>query len=198
MNWQNLGGFSLTAVVIFISGWIIKQWLENKIKSEVQHKYEKELESFKHGLIVETAERQLRFSQVYSETVKVICQFHRQLVECDRTASLALNEEVFEEEAWDALEKAESELADLWLLNNLYFPPECEARINDALRLRVGLIRLLDKYIKAKRANDMPSAYALKLQYEENRKQYIVMVGFLGKEFRYYMGVEQNPSEAKS
>lgn len=50
MNLENIGGWSFTTIVIVCAGWLVKIWLESKIKADVEQQYKKELAEFQNGL----------------------------------------------------------------------------------------------------------------------------------------------------
>lgn len=80
MKWENIGEFSLTTLVILCAGWLVKMWLEHKIKADVESKYKKEHEAFSQKLISENAIKLEQFkSQLSSETTKEVEQLKSQL-----------------------------------------------------------------------------------------------------------------------
>src|SRR5580704_6853990 len=95
MTLENIGGFSLTAVVIFVAGWLVKNWLESKIKADVEHQYKKEFAEFQSSLekakqaeianvtsrlnIIE-AQNNVRFSRVFEKTATVIAEVYGKLL----------------------------------------------------------------------------------------------------------------------
>lgn len=139
----------------------------------------------------QAAERQVRFEQVYAETVKVMQKFFNLLLECDRQAAIVLVEDVFEEDAFDLLEKRDNELCEYWVMNNLYFPAECVANIKAVINLRGLLIPILVKYLNARGKRDRQATDASKAEYELKRKEYMALIDAIGKDFRHYMGVEK-------
>lgn len=110
MNLENFGNFSLTAIVLFCAGWLVKKWLESKIKKDVEQKYEKELAKFKidlesskekeiaklnselnqktqiaianlnSQLNIIEAQNNIRFSSVFEKTADVIAHVYSDLV----------------------------------------------------------------------------------------------------------------------
>src|SRR5438445_4105394 len=114
--------FPVCGLLVAVGVWFLKLCLRKWIEREVNHQYDVKLEDFKAKLAIVATERQLRFSHVYSETVKVIHKFYQMLIECDRQAHAFMNEEEDEDQAWEIVEKSEEELADFWIMNHLYFP----------------------------------------------------------------------------
>lgn len=116
MNWENIEGYSLTTVVIFLAGWFVKKWLESKIKADVEHKYQKELTQFKSDLEASKekeienlkselnhktqtaiasltsqlniieAQNNVRFSRIFDKTATVIAELFNKILELKWTA----------------------------------------------------------------------------------------------------------------
>jgi hypothetical protein len=116
MKWESIGDYSLITIVMFCAGWLVKMWLESKIKSDVGNKYKKELTKFQSDLETSKdaqieklkselnektqtaiagltsqlrileAQNSVRFSRIFNKTATVIAEVYGQLLNLKETA----------------------------------------------------------------------------------------------------------------
>jgi hypothetical protein len=80
MKWENFGEYGLTTLVMLCAGWLVKTWLEHKIKADVESKYKMEHEAFSQKLISENAIKLSAFnSQLSTKTQSAITSLTSQL-----------------------------------------------------------------------------------------------------------------------
>jgi hypothetical protein len=137
----------VTAAAIW-GGFFLKNWVLQKIKSEVQHEYDRKLESHKSQLRIETekeiaqfksqltiaeAERSFRFSHVFEQTAKVITITYEKLYALkDAADDFAQRSNVSEQlraELQAVFNKQMDEFKKYFMPNKLYIPRETAEQI---------------------------------------------------------------------
>ncbi|MDB6065824.1 MAG: hypothetical protein JWR26_2032 [Pedosphaera sp.] len=72
MNWENIGGYSLLTIVMAGAGWLVKMWLESKIKGDVEHRYKEKDAEFQNKLSEKTQIAITNLNAQFAEKLKSV------------------------------------------------------------------------------------------------------------------------------
>ena len=144
-----------------VSGiWFLKNWILQRIKSEVQHEYDQNLETHKANLKrdyevqierlkADLAERHLRFSTVFQKTTDAIAETYQNLLELQLATTRFVgtsNDNPSEKANCNSVMQHRSEtFTNSWKRNRIFIPPNTSKKVE---HLYGSLSRLVSKDIR--------------------------------------------------
>jgi len=178
------------ATILFLAGWVVKSWLEHKIKADVDAKYQKELEQFKQELSVKTNtavetvkaklategnQSQFRYSLYYKAMTETVINIHKSLVAAhtaiyDCIDCSFVNQS--EDEAAAFAIKKENEFTESITHGQLYLNAKCHDLVWEIQRINVELFEIY-RYWSQRIAEDTQSPELPKEHKEFTRQNYM-------------------------